>query len=71
MKIKINGNENDFEGKMNILKLLEIENVEMPEMVSVEINGDVVDREDFETTIIKENDTIEFLYFMGGGSFGF
>ena len=39
----------------------------MPEMVSVEYNGDILDRDKFEKTQIKEGDEIEFLYFMGGG----
>ena len=40
----------------------------MPEMVSVEYNGEILDREAFETTVINDGDAIEFLYFMGGGS---
>ena len=28
-----------------------------------------VDKDTFDTTIVKEGDSIEFLYFMGGGSF--
>lgn len=71
MKIQINGEEKQLEKEVNILELLEIQNVQMPEMVSVEVNGEIVDRDDFGTTIIKENDVVEFLYFMGGGSFGF
>ena len=39
----------------------------MPEMVSVELNGDILDRGIFETTILKEDDKVEFLYFMGEG----
>ena len=41
----------------------------MPEMVTVELNGDIVDRENFDSTFIKSDDKLEFLYFMGGGSF--
>ena len=39
----------------------------MPEMVSVELNGDILDRDAFDTTNLKEDDEVEFLYFMGGG----
>ena len=71
MKVTINGKEKQLENEVNVLELLAINDVEMPEMVSVELNGVIVDRDDFGSTIIRENDTIEFLYFMGGGPVGF
>lgn len=71
MKVKINGEEKELAKEVNISELLVLHNVEMPEMVSVELNGEILDREAFDTTIVKENDVIEFLYFMGGGSVGF
>lgn len=71
MKIKINGEEKELEKEVTISELLVIHNVQMPEMVSVELNGEILDRDDFDGTHVKENDTIEFLYFMGGGSIGF
>ncbi|AKL94794.1 thiamine biosynthesis protein ThiS [Clostridium aceticum] len=71
MTIKMNGEEKQLEKEMNILEFLAVQQVEMPEMVSVELNGEIIDRDDFETIFIKENDVIELLYFMGGGGFGF
>ncbi len=55
---------------MTIAELLKIENVEMPDMVSVQLNGEFVERDQFTTLVVKEDDQVEFLYFMGGGSFG-
>ncbi|WP_069998073.1 sulfur carrier protein ThiS [Cellulosilyticum sp. I15G10I2] len=71
MKIKVNGEEKQLEKAINILELLVLQEVKMVEMVSVELNGEILDRDDFENTLVKENDAIELLYFMGGGSFGF
>jgi len=71
MQIKVNGKLKRLESSVNILELLTIEQVKMPEMVSVEVNGEIVDREDFDKILIKENDIIEFLYFMGGGTIEF
>ena len=69
MKIIINGVATDLEqSALTITELLKIQNVDMPEMVSVELNGSILDRDTFETTSVKEGDQIEFLYFMGGGS---
>lgn len=68
MKIKVNGEEKEISGEMNITALLKENEVEQPDMVSVQINGEFVERDVFESTNIKENDEVEFLYFMGGGS---
>ena len=68
MQITINGEKTDIEkGEVPLSGLLVIQNVESPEMVSVQVNGEIVDRSDYDTTIISENDEVEFLYFMGGG----
>ena len=68
MKLTINGQSEDIHTQSpSISDLLKIKNVEMPEMVSVEHNGEMVDRASFDTTLVKENDDIEFLYFMRGG----
>ncbi|TCK92486.1 sulfur carrier protein [Natranaerovirga hydrolytica] len=70
MNIKVNGEARTFESELNVTELLKNEAIEMPEMVSVEVNGEIIDREDFDTTVVRENDEVEFLYFMGGGAFG-
>jgi sulfur carrier protein len=50
-----------------ISELLKVKKVEMPEMVSVELNGEILRQSEYDSTIIKDGDEIEFLYFMGGG----
>ncbi len=67
MKVIVNGKESDFVDGLTVSKLLSERNVKMPDMVSVELNGEIVKRSDFENTSLKEGDKIEFLYFMGGG----
>lgn len=69
MKIKINGDEKNIEkDQLTVTELLAHENVDMPDMVTVEYNGDILDRDNFESTNVKDGDEIEFLYFMGGGA---
>lgn len=68
MKIIVNGNEQQIEKPLNVIELLSLLNVESPDMVSVELNGSILLRAEHQTTAVKENDTLEFLYFMGGGS---
>ena len=67
MKLTINGEEKQFENAMTVSELLTVEQVKMPDMVSVEYNGAILKRPDFDTTNLKDDDKIEFLYFMGGG----
>jgi len=69
MKITVNGEEKEIRDNITVSELLVDRGVKMPDMVSVELNEDILDREDFETTELKENDRVEFLYFMGGGGY--
>lgn len=69
MKISINGDTKEFlQGKLSVAELLKIEKVEMPDMVSVQLNDEFLRQHEYEETFLKENDVINFLYFMGGGA---
>ncbi len=67
MKIAINGKDEVVSEVLSVADLLKEKDVEMPEMVSVELNDEILERADFATTQLKDNDQVEFLYFMGGG----
>ncbi len=69
MKLTVNGKIESFEKEsLTIEELLKLKKVKMPEMVTVELNGTILEREKFKTTYVKDNDSIEFIYYMGGGS---
>ena len=69
MQISINGERRQIEGDgLTISVLLENEKVESPEMVSVQLNGDVIDRTLYQKQDIGDGDEVDFLYFMGGGA---
>ncbi|MBQ3902627.1 MAG: sulfur carrier protein ThiS [Lachnospiraceae bacterium] len=68
MVITVGGNKKEVEDGLTVSKLIELENVETPEYVTVSVNEEFIDQEDFETHALKEGDEIEFLYFMGGGA---
>ena len=38
-----------------------------PQYVTVTINDEFVESGAFESTVLKDGDVVEFLYFMGGG----
>lgn len=71
MIIKISGEEKEIKEGVTVTEILAIEKVEQPDMVSVQLNEEFVDRDKFSTTVLKQGDEIDFLYFMGGGTFGF
>lgn len=68
MKIKVNGKDLLLDKEITVKELLDIQKVEMQDYVTVQINDELVDRADFDTLTVKEGDTVEFLYFMGGGA---
>ena len=68
MKLIMNGKEDNLAEGLTISQLLVAQEVKMPEMVSVELNGQILKSSEFESTTLNEGDKIEFLYFMGGGN---
>lgn len=69
MKITVAGNKKEYEDGITVAELIVKENVENPEYVTVTVNDDFVERDDFKTTKLNEGDAVEFLYFMGGGAY--
>ena len=69
MKIKVNGKEQVFnQPSLSVAQLLNESRVENPQMVSVQLNGEFLDKSKIDATYLKDNDEVDFLYFMGGGS---
>ena len=69
MKVTIAGNTKDIAEGITLAQLVIDEKVENPDYVTVTVNDEFVENHDLENVVVKENDNIEFLYFMGGGSF--
>ena len=67
-KITVNGEAQEVQLPLSLTELIKQNNVEQPEMVSVQLNDDFVDRNEWDRLQIKEGDSVDFLYFMGGGS---
>jgi sulfur carrier protein len=67
-KIKVNGNEQEISNPVSLTELIALNNVAQPSMVSIQLNGEFVVRDDYDSTLVKEGDEVDFLYFMGGGS---
>ena len=67
MTITVAGNKKDVAEGLTVAQLVIDENVETPQYVTVTINDEFVESGAFESTVLKDGDVVEFLYFMGGG----
>ena len=67
MTITVAGEKKEYKDGLTLPELIEIENAETPQYVTVSINDEFVPTEEKESTVLKEGDSVEFLYFMGGG----
>ena len=67
-KIYVNGDAQGVNLPLNVSELIKQLLVENPEMVSVQVNEEFAEREDWDSIQIKEDDKVDFLYFMGGGA---
>jgi sulfur carrier protein len=65
MQVKINGKTEEIAGG-TVLDLLQAKKIE-PQMVAVEVNDTVLDRNRLATTSLNDGDRVEFLFYMGGG----
>ncbi|MBF1136113.1 MAG: sulfur carrier protein ThiS [[Eubacterium] sulci] len=64
--MKVNGEIFEFREGMTVSNLI----AEMgfsEAMVAVELNLDIMPRDSFSSTVLKENDCIEVVRFVGGG----
>ena len=68
MVLVVAGEKKEFEDGINVTKLIELEKVETPEYVTVSLNDEFLDHDGFDSTVLKDGDNVEFIYFMGGGA---
>ena len=66
MTIFINGEARELDGVLTLAGLLDT--LELPKQrVAVELNERVIRKQDWEATVIANNDKLEVVHFVGGG----
>jgi thiamine biosynthesis protein ThiS len=66
MKVFVNGAEKDFSGATSLAEL--ITQLDLPAArIAIELNREVVRRSDWGSTMLKDEDRIEIVHFVGGG----
>ena len=66
MNVFINGKEEDLQVGISLSELLEQKKIR-PEVVTVELNGTIIEKKGYGQALLKEGDRLEFVYYMGGG----
>ncbi|WP_146456613.1 sulfur carrier protein ThiS [Rubripirellula tenax] len=66
IKITVNGRAVEIESAMSVKQLLDTVEVP-PNYLAVEVNGDVVPREDYAATLVGPGDDVEVVTLVGGG----
>lgn len=64
--MKCSGKEIHLEAPVTVRAFL-LEQGHQPERVAVERNGQIVRRADFDKELLREEDTVEIVHFVGGG----
>ena len=67
MTIIVAGEKKEYAEGLTVEGLIEAEKVESPQYVTVTLNDEFLATEDRTSRTLKDGDTVEFLYFMGGG----
>ena len=65
--IYLNGKKEAVKDGMNISRLLEVKKIR-PEVVTVELNDKILEKDKYHLTMLNQGDRLEFVYYMGGGS---
>src|SRR3989338_8657122 len=63
--IILNGKKEEVQSGLSILKLLEVKKIR-PEVVTVELNEKIIEKNKYQEIILNPNDRLEFVYYMGG-----
>ena len=66
IKIKVNGKDRLIEENISLLKLVKIFKIPVKK-VAIELNHEIIDKKKLNKKIMKKNDKIEIVHFIGGG----
>ena len=65
MVVEINGKSEEIQASV-VLDALKAKQID-PQMVAVELNDTLIERDHLSTTPLQAGDRLEFLFYMGGG----
>lgn len=66
IRIQLNGKPQEIKAGQSLADLLAKWRIK-PELVTVELNEEIVQKLDYDTTVLKDGDQVNFVFYMGGG----
>ncbi len=66
MRIQVNGEPREVEEHLSLPELVASLNLK-PEQVAIELNHKVIRRREWSEAILREDDKVEIVHFVGGG----
>ena len=67
MWLQVNGEKREVVEDLQLADLIKLLNL-TPERIAIELNHNVVRRADWPVTVLKQDDRVEIVQFVGGGS---
>ena len=65
-QIQLNGKSYEINNGINLSKLLNKLKIQKNK-VAIEVNGEIVEKKKYPNLILRKNDKIEIVHFIGGG----
>ena len=65
-KIQLNGDPYEINGRTNLNELLNKLKIQKNK-VAIEVNGEIVQKDEYQNLILKKDDKVEIVKFIGGG----
>ncbi len=67
MRVQINGEAREFDAELPLDEL--VNKLSLPaERIAIELNQKVISRREWPATVVKDEDRLEIVHFVGGGS---
>jgi sulfur carrier protein len=66
LRIQVNGQPREIADNLDLSQLIASLNLK-PEQIAIELNQTVVRRVQWHSTILREDDKVEIVHFVGGG----
>ena len=65
-KIQLNGNPYEISGRTDLNELLNKLKIEKNK-VAIEVNGEIVQKDKYQNLVLRKDDKVEIVHFIGGG----
>ena len=66
IQVQVNGKDREVRSGLSVLQLVESFDLN-PMLVVVELNREILDRDQFRDVQVSEGDAVELVHFVGGG----